>query len=71
MEKLVSLLLEHPEAFTWSEIPCCLLGLLDAETDARLSHELHRHTSDEVAHPFPRNVCGGPHPLPSELLAAT
>jgi hypothetical protein len=29
MEKLVTLLLAHPERFHWSEIPCCLLGLLE------------------------------------------
>jgi len=29
MDKLLPLLLEHPERFTPSEIPCCLLGVWD------------------------------------------
>lgn len=34
MENLAALLLEHPERFTWSEIPCCLLGLWESATMA-------------------------------------
>lgn len=29
MEKLITLLLEHPERFVASEIPCCLLPFLE------------------------------------------
>lgn len=29
METLLKLLLEHPEAFTRSEVPCCLWSFID------------------------------------------
>jgi len=29
MEQLLSLLLQHPESFQWSDVPCCLWGFLE------------------------------------------
>lgn len=31
VEKLIQLLLKHPEAFERSEVPCCLWGLIEAD----------------------------------------
>jgi hypothetical protein len=59
MNSMFHLLLEHPERFIWSEIPCCLLGLLDAETDERLSRERLRDTSPATTALDPHNVCDG------------
>jgi hypothetical protein len=35
METLFKLLAEHPERFTWSDLPCCLLGVWEASRDER------------------------------------
>lgn len=61
MEKLVTLLLENPERFTVSEVPCCLLALWEvARSDA---------ANDEFISMNPRLSAGLRAPALSHLAA--
>jgi hypothetical protein len=40
MEKLIPILLDHPERFTASEVPCCLLGIWESAQDFKCNMQV-------------------------------